>query len=86
MNQEERLDLIETGRRAVVAAGVVRPFLEEQRAKIISHLVGAYRGGTLTHDMAIGSVGELKAMADLEIALESDQRQGNGAMSEELNG
>jgi hypothetical protein len=51
---------------------------------IITSLIGSYRNGTLTHDMMIGSIGEIAGLRRLGENLESDVRQGVAAAAKEI--
>lgn len=83
---EENIELMEIGRRATAAAGVVGNYIREQHGRIIESMVRSYKASTLTHDKLIGQVGELSALADLISNITSDQRRGNTAAEREHSG
>jgi hypothetical protein len=52
---------------------------------IINLLIAGYRSGTLTHDMMMGSIGEIAGLRRLAENLESDVRQGISAATTEMS-
>jgi hypothetical protein len=52
--------------------------------RIIDLLIANYRSSTLTHDMMIGSIGEIAGLRRLAENLESDVRQGVSAAATEM--
>lgn len=84
MDQQDRLDTIEQGKRATVVKGVVDEYVSYQVGKITSRLVAAYRGGSLTHDQILGGIAEISALFTLVNDLASEQRAGESAMKQEI--
>lgn len=76
MTDSYHRDRVERGRAAAAAMGYVDEMVQGCRQAIIARLISIYRGGTLTHDVAIGSIGELAALDNLMHMLRYTEQQG----------
>lgn len=83
VDKEERPQIIERGRQAVLIESVTGEFIASQEARLVTDLVRQYRGGTLSHDKMVGAVGGITALRDLVTELESEQRRATTAFQQE---
>lgn len=82
--QTQRLQRIERGKQAVMAAAFLLEPIMESREKVLKRLMMAYRGGTITHDMLLGGVAEMTALDNLVSELNNAQTQGEAAAQQEF--
>lgn len=82
---EGSAERIERGRAASAVVGLARGYALQHREDRLTMLINLYRSGDLEHDRLIGLVGELAALTDFIVHLESEQAQGYIAEEEEFS-
>ena len=74
---------IERGRHAGLAAGIVKPLIEQKISEQLKLLVARYRDSEITHDDLVGGIGGISALMGLMSDLERTHNQGNKAIEAE---
>ena len=82
--QTQRLQRIERGKQAVMAATFILEPIMESREKILKRLMAHYRAGTATHDLLLGGIAEMTALDNLVTELNNAQTQGEAAAEQEF--
>lgn len=82
--QDQRIERIERGKQAVMAASFIIEPIMASREKALRRMINAYRGGTVTHDMLLGGIAEITALDNLITELNNAQTQGEIAAEQEF--
>lgn len=82
-DQGEREERIERGRRAVLSASLVEPFLQDLTQEAINEMVRQARSQLVNHDKLMLAAGTLNTIELLRERLGSEQRQGDTAAEKE---
>lgn len=85
MDQEQRIEVIEAGQRAVGLLGLVRQPIYEAKEVIQKRLVSLYRARSASHDDLVGGIAEISALDALISNLESQITKGNVATRKEFD-
>lgn len=82
--QSQRLERIERGKQANMAASfILEPILESQQ-KVLQKMISAYRAGKADHGTLLGGIAEMTALDNLITELNNAQTQGEAALKQEF--
>lgn len=84
LEQAGRLERIERGKQAVMAASFILEPIMESREKVLRKLIAAYRSGKADHDLLLGGIAEMTALDNLITELNNAQTQGELAAEQEF--
>lgn len=82
--QSQRLERIERGKQASVAAAFVLEPIQELQNKTLRKLISAYRAGKADHDTLLGGIAEITALDNIITELGNAQIQGEAAANQEF--
>lgn len=84
MANQRNIDAIEEGAAATAVAGAIKSTVDEKMREKVTLLMSYYRGGKIDHDMLVGGVAEITALADLMSDLENKALRGEVAAKREF--
>lgn len=84
IEQTQRLQRIEQGKQAVMAAAFILEPIMQRRDLILKRLIMAYRAGKADHDTMLGGIAEITALDNLVTELNNVQTQGEIASQQEF--
>ena len=77
--------IVARGQEASLLESALAGFLEAERKRILDQMISRYRGTEVDPIRFYGLAGELSALAAIQSALTSRQRQGVSALAKELS-
>jgi hypothetical protein len=87
MARQDNIAQIEHGRQATAIGAAIQVYVDDRMRSLVTDLMAIYRNGAMgpiSHDMLIGKVAEITAMADMMSDLDNAGLRGDIAANREF--